>query len=623
MKNLRRIITLSLIILLAGSVIIGCKKSETAAGGGATGKPTAPQGRLVIGVNAMNGNMFDGWDNLGGNADIKLLINGYKTIIYTDDDRFIVDPVVVKSMNTTENADGGKTYTFEINNNLTWNDGTPITAKDYVFALLLDGNPLIRELGTNRWVSMDTYYGFEAYNEGDTNIFSGVRLLGNYEFSVRIAHEDSYGDPLFPFWYEITYADVTPFPLHVLAPGCDVVDRGTGAEITGPFTLELLQSTIDNGSRGYRYTPYVTAAPYKFVSYDVSNNTTILEANERYLGLGSDRIKPMIKTLVLQMTEDSTQMDMLGSGTIDLLVQLSGARNINPGLDLVDTGRYKEINYARNGYGCIWFQCDWGPAQFPAVRRAIAYSMDREEFVRQYTGGYGVIVHSRIGLAQWMYAENKTALERDLTVYTLNLQKAAEELVADGWTLNAQGGAYTTGVRYKRLSDGTLMPLIVEWFSNNLNTVGEMLATFVTANAASIGMQINQDFGDVTAFYNALDGIGKRYNMINGGSGFAIIDSPWYYYQPDPEMFGSWNGNFLIDHDLNRYTQNMRNTTPGDYASFSRSWMEFVLHFNKNLPDLPLYSDQYYDIFNNKLQGYNHNALYPWTSAIVEAWVSE
>jgi len=623
MEKLKRVINLLMIMLLICAVFTGCRKDGAAVSGASAVKPVTPQGRLVVGVNAMNGNMFDGWDNLGGNGDIKRLIFGYKTIIYTDDDRFIVDPVVVKSMNTTENADGGKTYTFEINSNLTWNDGTPITAKDYVFALLLDGSPLIRELGTNRWVSMDTYYGFEAYNAGSTNIFSGVRLLGNYEFSVRIAPEDSYGDPLFPFWYEITYAEVSPLPMHVIAPGCDVSDRGAGAEITGPFTLELLQSTIDNGSRGYRYTPYVTAAPYKFVSYDAGNNTTILEANERFLGLGSDKIKPMIKTLVLQMSEDSTQMDMLGSGAIDLLLQLSGARNINPGLDLVDTGRFKEINYARNGYGCIWFQCDFGPAQFPAVRRAIAYSMDREEFVRQHTGGYGVIVHSRIGLAQWMYTENRAALERDLTVYTLNLQKAAEELIADGWTLNAQGGAYSSGVRHKRMPDGSLMPLVVEWFSNNMNTVGEILATFVTANAASIGMQINQDFGDVTAFYNALDGIGKRYNMINGGFGFAIIDSPWYYYQPDPEMFGSWNGNWIIDHDLNRYTQNMRNTTPGDYLSFSKSWMEFVMHFNRTLPDLPLYSDQYYDIFNNKLQGYNHNALYPWTYAIIEAWVAE
>ncbi|MCL2276452.1 MAG: ABC transporter substrate-binding protein [Treponema sp.] len=620
MKKLKGIIIAISLILMA-VMIIGCQGGGASAGTGQ--KPTTPQGRLVVGVNAMNGNMFDGWDNLAGNADIKRLIEGSTTIIYTEDDRFVVDPVVVRSMTTTDNADGGKTYTIEINRDLVWNDGTPITAKDYVFSMLFNYSPQVRELGTNRWVGGDTYYGFNEYNTGETNILSGVRLLGDYSFSIRIASEDSYGDPLFPFWYEITYANVTPLPIHVLAPGCDVVDRGSGAEITGPFTLQLIQSTVDNGSTGYRYTPYVSAAPYKFVSYDASNNTTILEANDRYLGSGPDRDKPLIKTLVLQMTNNATQIDMLRSGAIDLLTQLSGADQINPGLDLVDAGGFNYIDYARNGYGCIWFHCDWGPSQFPAVRRAIAYCMDREEFVRQYTGGYGVVVHSRIGLAQWMYTENKATLDRDMTVYSLNLDRAREELIADGWTLNAQGGEYTSGTRYKRMEDGTLMALVVEWFSNNLNKVGETLATFVTANAASIGLQINQDHGDITAFYNALDGVGKRYNMINGGSGFAIIDSPWYYYQPDPEMFGSWNGNYLIDHVLNRYTQNMRSTTPGDYATFSRHWLDFVRHFNRTLPDLPLYSDQYYGVFNSKLQDYNHSALYPWASAIIKAWVNE
>ena len=47
------------------------------------------------------------------------------------------DPVVVKDHEVIENDDGSKTYRFEINDNLKWSDGSPITAKDYVFSLLL------------------------------------------------------------------------------------------------------------------------------------------------------------------------------------------------------------------------------------------------------------------------------------------------------------------------------------------------------------------------------------------------------------------------------------------------------------------------------------------------------
>jgi peptide/nickel transport system substrate-binding protein len=568
--------------------------------------------------------MFSGWDNLVANSDTKDIINGYSTIMYTADDQFIIDPVVVKSMTTTENADGGKTYTFEINSGLVWNDGRAITAKDYVFAALFDASPQMMELGADRWVGQDVYRGFEAYNEGETSVYTGFRLLGEHSFSVTIAPEDGYGDPTYPFWYEITYAAVGPLPLHVLAPGCDIVDNGQGAQITGPFTLELLQSTVDNGSTGYRYTPYVTCGPYKFISYDATAQLITLEANERYAGEGPERVKPLIKNLIFKEVAQATQVDELRTGSVDMLIQVAGATAINPGLDVVDAGLANYITYARNGYGMITFQCDWGPTQFPAVRRAIAFCVNREEFVRQWTGGFGVIVHSRIGNAQWMYRENRAALDRDLTVYTVNLQRAREELEAEGFNLNASGGAYTgSGVRYKRMPDGSLMSLTLEWFSPDSNPIGEMLSTFFDENWRAVGGALNHDWGDTTAFYNALDGVGKRYNMINMGTGFSTVDSPWYYYVPDPAMFGEWNGNYIADERLNRYTQDMRQTTPGDYASFSNSWLNFVKYFNEILPDLPLYSDEYFDFFSPKLRDFDHSALYPWTSAILRAWVAE
>jgi len=623
MKNSKRVIALALLTLLAFSAYAAGQGSSGTAAKPA-GRPSVPQGRLVVGVNAMNGDMFTGWTNLVANSNAKDVINGYGTIMYTEDDRFIPDPVVVKSMTTTENRDGGKTYTIEINNNLTWNEGTRITAKDYVFGMLFDYSPQVREMNARRWVGGDVYQGFQAYNSGQTKILTGVRLLSDYTFSITVAPLNDSGEPNFPFWYEITYASRGPLPMHVLAPGCDVVDRGTGAEITGPYSLQLLQSTVDNGSTGYRYTPYVSCGPYKFVSYDAGAFQINLEVNDRFAGTGPEKTKPMIKNLIFYQVAAATAVDELGAGAVDLLVQMSGAVSINPGLDLCDDKKADYISYSRNGYGRITFHCDYGSTQFEEVRRAVAYCMDREEFVRQYTGGFGVIVHSRIGSAQWMLNDNRAAIERDLTVYTLNIQRAREELDRGGWTLTASGGQYSgTGTRHKRMPDGTLMPLVIEWFSPDSNVIGEMLSTFLTENARSVGMEIRQEWGDSVAFSNALYGEGKRYNMINGGVGFAIIDSPWFYYVPDPATFGAYNTNRIMDDELNKYTQEMRNTTPGDNASFSRSWLNFVKRFNLLLPDLPLYSDEYFDFFNPKLKDFYHSAIYPWTSAILKAYVTE
>jgi peptide/nickel transport system substrate-binding protein len=608
--------------LLAMMVFVGCNEGGQGRGDGQ--RPSQPQGRLVVGTNAMNGDMFSGWTNLTANADAKALMAGYSTIYYTDDDRFLPDPVVVRSFTTTENADGGKTYTFEINRDLVYTDGTSITARDYVFAYLFDYSPFMRDLAAQRWIGGEWYQGFEAYNSGVTDVFTGARLYDEYTFSITIAPYSTSGDASFPFWFEITYASSAPLPMHVLAPGCDVEDTGNGVRITGPWSLSLLQSTVDNGSTGYRYNPTVTSGPYKFVSYDAGATTLTLEVNELWKGSGDQRTLPLIQNLIFFTVGDAVAIDALRTGHVDILIQNAGATLINPGLDLVDRGIANYVSYPRNGYGKITFHADWGPTQFEEVRRAIAWSMDREEFVRQFTGGFGVIVNSRIGLAQWMFRENRAALERDLIVYNLNLARAREELDSGGWTLDAQGNAYTgTGVRHKRMPDGSLMALVLEWFSPNANVVGEMLATFITENARSVGMELRQDFGDMQAFANALYGFGKRYNMINGGTGFATVDSPWYYYQPDETRFGQWNGNFIIDERLDGYTQQMRNTEPGDYESFSRHWMNFVTHFNRTLPDLPLYSDEYHDFFNVKLHGYTRTALYPWYMSMLQAWVDD
>ena len=621
MKMLRTVSTVTVAAFLALAVV-GCSGNDKG-GGGTAGRPSEPSGRLVVGTNAINADMVWGWTNLISNADAKALMDGYATVYYTNDDHFVVDPTVVKSFDTRDNADGGKTYTITINDNLTYNDGTKITAKDYAFTFLYYSSPFLRDIGaTSLYTGNNVYQGFTEYNSGASDIFTGMRLLGEYEFSLTVVPLTPDGEETFPYWFEINYASLRPMPLHVIAPGCDVVDNGTGVQMTGPWSVRLLQSTMDNGSTGYRYTPYVTAGPYKFVSYDAGAYTLTLETNERYLGRGAEKVKPSIKNLIFFQVSDATALDALGTGTVDILIQQAGGDNISAGLDLVDSGRVNYVTYSRNGFGRITFHCDIGPTQFAEVRRAMAYCMDREEFVRQFTGGFAIIVNSRYGAAQWTYQDNREILERDLTMYSLNLDKAREELVSGGWTLNAQGGEYVTGIRHKRMPDGSLMPLVLDWFSPDSNKVGEMLATFVTANARSVGIELRQEWGDSTAFSNALYGNGtKRYNMINGGVGFSTEDTPWFYYQPDPSMFGPFNTNRIIDPVLDAPTQAMRNTTPGDNATYSRHWLAFVKRYNEVLPDIPLYSDNYHDFFNSKVKNYSRTALYPWYFAMMEAWV--
>ena len=104
----------------------------------------------------------------------------------------------------TENEDGTKTYTVTINDGLVWSDGTPITAKDYVFQLLLESSPEMN--GVDGYPSQAGYslVGYQEFFNGETEYFAGVHLVDEMTYSVTVRAEE------LPYHYDITYASAMP-----------------------------------------------------------------------------------------------------------------------------------------------------------------------------------------------------------------------------------------------------------------------------------------------------------------------------------------------------------------------------------------------------------------------------
>ena len=109
----------------------------------------------------------------------------------------------------------------------------------------------------------------------------------------------------------------------------------------------------------------------------------------------------------------------------------------------------------------------------------------------------------------WMYQDAKEDLAAGLNEYSYSVDTAIKVLEEDGWVLDKDGNAYTTGIRYKEvtaeeagdykhnvtLADGRiLMPLIIEWSSSENNSVSDLLVTMLAngEQTATAGMQINQ-----------------------------------------------------------------------------------------------------------------------------------
>ena len=584
-------------------------------------KPETPSGQLVLGfITDLEGEFYDtSFNNTATNYKAYDLIHGYATIAYTKEGEFEFDPTVVASHEEVENEDGTKTYTITINDGLTWNDGTPITAKDYVFQMLLESSPEMNQVDGYPCLNGVYYVGYEEFLAGETEAFKGVHLVDDMTFSLTVKADE------LPFHYDITYASAMPRPMSVIAPGCDVVDTEDGATITGDFTAELLMETINDPETGYRYNPQLTCGPYNFVSYDTASRQGTFEVNDKYAG-DYRGVKPSIQKLIIKTVKAETQINELSAGTVDVLAQISGGDDINAGLNLVDEGKAGKHTYFRNGYGKIQFDCSQFPTDSANVRQAIAYCLDRNEFARQYSGGYASIVHAAYGLAQWEYVESKDWIDENLNTYEKDIEAAKELLAADGWNLNAEGGEYQDGdgVRYKDV-DGELVPLVIEWANTEGNPVSDLLSTMLPEAMEEAGMQLNATTMDFPTLSSCISHQGdKIYNMYNLATGFASANSPWYYYSTDEQyMTGGYNSNWIVDEDLAAASGALQTIPYEDRDTWLTTWQNYIKVWNEKLPDVPLYSDEYHDFFSTRLKGWEATSIWDWSKAVLDAWVEE
>ncbi|WP_312496356.1 ABC transporter substrate-binding protein, partial [Anaerosporobacter sp.] len=427
-----------------------------------------PTGQIILGdVTEFNGSFIEGWGNNGADYIIKELIGTYPGFYGTAElssaAEYVYNPTVLASNpETTLNEDGSKTFKFTLNKDLVWSDGSALTANDYVGYLMIYASPEFAEIeGSN--TAGNTLVGFDTYNTGDTKEFTGIHLIDDYTFSVTIKAD------YIPTYFEAYASAVTPVPFSVYAPGVTIKDDGNGCYLSDNYSAEIIKEPMT----AERYKPTVTCGPYKFVSYDATNQEVALEVNDKFKGNYEGK-KPSIAKVIMKYTEEATQLDELAAGNVDLLAGISGGDKINAGLDLVDQGKADYATYLRNGYGLLAFHTDFGPTQFKSVRQAITYCLDRTTFCSQYTGGFGSLVNSEYGLGQWMYQERKDSVDAELNPYSYSIDKAKEVLDADGWNLNEKGDAYVDGtdtLRYKEV-DGKLMACEIQWASSD-NSVAQ------------------------------------------------------------------------------------------------------------------------------------------------------
>lgn len=588
-------------------------------------KPTSPTGEVTIGnTTELSGDWIPYWQNNAADFDIYNMITGYGTVELTFDGEYVINENVVDKHEITENEDGSKTHTWTIKDGLTYADGTPITAYDYVSTIMLWSSPAIGENGADNDYGYE-YKGWGAFSKGEAKEFTGVRLIDDKTFSVTIAAES------LPYYFELALVGTAPTDISFWTDDTvEIKDDGNGAYFSDNFTLENFSARFDAARNEV---PRPSTGPYVLESYDEASKTAVLKVNDKYIG-NYEGQKPLIETVIYKKVNSETSLDELSTGSVDLLSGMASGDEITAGLDLVDKGGVAYSSYPRAGYGKLMFQADFGPTQFVEVRQAIAHLLDRNDFAKAFTGGFGSVVNGPYGESMWFYQETKAELNERLNPYPYSLDEAVKLLEQVGFTLDENGNPYESGIRHKKMDDGTLMPLVIEWASSEKNAVSDLLVVKLQENddLAAAGIKINQTVMTFTELLNYMYRDATQdpkygvptYGMYNLATNYTPRYDLSRTYPIDPDMVAQgYNTNFLLDEQLDNLSKEMVVVDPLDREGFKGKFVDFVDRWNELLPDVPLYSNMYHDFYNDKIKDYKVNNLIEMVDVLLYAYVAE
>jgi len=526
--------------------------------------------------------------------DIGLLTTGLETVSTTKEGGYVWNDTVVESHDEVINEDGTLTYTIKIKDDLKFSDGSAVTAKDYLAFTMASLSPVYTEAAareTNGQTTVGWKGAYQLYTGPDsaegTKELAGLHLIDDYTFSVTIVAD--YAN----YFYKITYGAFDAQPAAAfLGEGVEIKDDGNGCYLSDEFyakneegkyvQAEAIRKLCTDISEE-NYAAYPWSGPYVVKSFDNTDSTATLVKNEYFKG-NYEGATPKIGTIIYKRVVSATQIEDFKAGGLDVIAGITGGADTDNALKLADEsdGKYVYTHYSRAGYGKLGFRADFGPAQFVEVRQAIALCMDRAQFAKDFTGGYGGVVDGPYYTGSWMY---KAAVDQGMLLdsYATSADAAIEVLEEGGWVWNADGTPYSgEGVRYKAIPadainendknyksvDGAykteevngvyLMPLVINWYGTADNPFTDLLQTGFRENdnVKKAGMVVYNTIGDFApmldelyqaAVYGFYAGT-PMYCAFNFATGFNSAAYDYAFNMTiDPAMYEDYSAYYIKD----------------------------------------------------------------------------
>lgn len=289
-----------------------------------------------------------------------------------------------------EIAEDGRTYTFYLQENVTFHDGSPFTSADVDLSFGAQADETTGSSYTSTfnsavesWSAIDDY----TFEVVATDIFSQVIFLGTV--FVPIVSANLWGDLPYDQWQ------------------------------------------LDGGSTGSDPSRVAGTGYLKFVEIDEGQGITRFARNENYWW--ADDIPSVEEYIFAVWPDDTASIEALRSGEIDFLEAV-------PPADVAGIQEQDGLDVALyDTYSFSWYGTNLDPEktllfQDVEVRQAMMFAVDRDSMVENIMLSYAEVAQGTQPVLSPAYAPDQID-----TIYTYDPDGAADLLEEAGWTLNADG----------------------------------------------------------------------------------------------------------------------------------------------------------------------------------------
>lgn len=299
-----------------------------------------------------------------------------ESLLYYDENNEL-QPYLCESWEAVDDT----TYVYNVRDDVTFSDGTPMTMEDVLFSINRYRDP---ELAS---------YLLWMYDSVDT-----IEQTGDWQFTVKLKQPDA----LWPHTFATT-AGMIHSKAYVEAHPDDYGTATGGVLGTGPYVYD---------------------------QWDVGNQIT-MSYNENWWNAENEGV-PQVKNInFLIITEDTTRVLASTSGQIDI--------NLSQPVDMIsDLEKAEDVNLLTIpgvGLEFLSFNCAKAPFDDVNVRRAIAYSIDNGSLAENVVKDFGTNTNA-MPVPESLFLFNKDTwmeYEQNCQNYDYDMDKAKECLAQSAY----------------------------------------------------------------------------------------------------------------------------------------------------------------------------------------------